>query len=182
MKVCKQALVMVTVVLSCIASCKTTIGFLGGADLADAPSVAAANPLRGAPAVYEARPRSPELHELTSSWCTVWPIRDQLELTATEDTVCVEATRYADYSPGVPRWAIVGDGGRSAPLELRATEASRKIGVCRKPGAARPVEVWVHRLAGCAKNVGLVVSTSRRLAVRQATQAGDYDIAAWELR
>src|ERR1700722_9191840 len=181
-----HGIVGLAMVLAALAvSCKAALGWVGGVNVSSADPRSAPNPLGGGPITFSDAARDPNLAQMGERDCTTWPLADQWTVTSSPDKLCVDATLTYGVGPGYgaaplpPKWAFVGDGDKSSPIDASNAGPPRKVGECT--GESKSFTIWKHQVTGCANNDGVLTATTRHLSIRTSTLVGDYDVAAWTL-
>jgi hypothetical protein len=178
-------LIRTTFISLCLAGsgCASVLGFVAGANLHDAEPQKAANPLAGEQIMYRVTSRDSILQNVSHPECTTWPIHDEYVVRATPGEICVDSAVKYSVAPAyggqrrAPTWALVGDGDATTQLKLRDVHESRQIGTCTH--GSTTYQVWEQDVTGCAPNAGTLTDKSTKLAIRVATPAVKYNIAAW---
>ena len=119
----------------------------------------AENPLSGQPVTWSRV--APGLPFEGEKACTLWPIEDSLNVTATDAKICVSGTIHKLVEPpfdGPEEMSLTVESDGSGKTGLGAGQAGdvvarpRKVGSCFNKSTGSDKNVWVADFSGCVPN------------------------------
>ena len=139
----------------CVAVVSFTTGcrLLLPASVLNSNATRAENPLKGGSITMAGK--SQKLPIEGEKACTVWPIEDHVEITATDGQICARGTIHLLKNPGDPindnGYLFESDGsGDELRTDRLASASPHKIGSCVDGSGAK--NVWAARVDGCIPN------------------------------